>query len=139
MEKGSLAHCILALLLAGCASENARNLGELRPIGPSSTVEEHVKDDTYRVVFRAPPGTTERNLDALVLRRSAELTLEKGYSGFILLDRHVDLGIPQTKVDAPAPAMIVYIIALTNRRGFEVLDAASWSRLRTASSALPPG
>lgn len=139
MEKGSLAPCILALLLAGCASKNASNMKELLPTGPVSTAEKHVGDDTYRVILRASPGTSERNLDALVLRRSAELTLEKGYSGFILLDRHVHLGIPQTKVDAPAPAKIVYIIALTNRRGFEVLDAASWSRLRTAPSALPPG
>jgi len=71
---------VIGLALASCATPYAANglLG-----GYSETA---LAEDVYRITFKGNAYTSAERVQDFALMRAAELTIEKGYSHFVLLD-----------------------------------------------------
>jgi hypothetical protein len=67
-----------ACLLAGCATA-------YQPDGVSGGYSENLQGSTAQVSFRVNAMTTPETLHSFVLRRCAEVTLQDGYSYFVLV------------------------------------------------------
>ncbi len=78
---------MLAASLAGCAT------GHYTPLGEVEKAEvEQLKENLYRVEYRASAFTSQEQLDFYLRRRCAELTLREGYDFFHLAQRVDVLG-----------------------------------------------
>ena len=75
-----VAACFLSL--AACATGNYTPLGEA-----DKDQVEQLKDNVYRVEYRVSSFTSQKQLDAYLRRRCAELTLREGYDYFHLAQR----------------------------------------------------
>ena len=73
-----------ACLLAGCTTA-------YQPDGVSGGYTQQVRDSTAQISFRANGLTTPETLNSFVLRRCAEVTLEDGYSYFVLVHTETPL------------------------------------------------
>lgn len=74
-----------ATLLAGCATAYQTN-------GLTGGFEEaQVNETSFRVSFRGNGFTTTNRAEELTLLRSAEICLERGYPGFVLLRERADI------------------------------------------------
>lgn len=63
------------------------------PLGDADKAEiEQLKENVYRVEYRASPFTSQEQLDRYLRRRCAELTLREGYDFFHLAQRTDVLG-----------------------------------------------
>jgi hypothetical protein len=79
---------LLAAALTGCMT------GQYRPLGDAASAEvEQLKDNVYRVEYRAGAFTSQEQLDRYLRRRCAELTLREGYHYFHLAGRSDVLGL----------------------------------------------
>ena len=79
---------VLFASLAGCAT------GQYRPLSEAGATEiEQLKDNLYRVEYRAGAFTSQEQLDRYLRRRCAELTLREGYEFFHLAQRADVLGL----------------------------------------------
>lgn len=79
---------LLAAALTGCAT------GQYRPLGDAEATEvEQLKENVYRVEYRASAFTSQEQLDHYLRRRCAELTLREGYDFFHLGQRADVLGL----------------------------------------------
>ena len=76
------AFLILTTSLAGCAT------GQYGPLGDAEMTEvKQLKENVYRVEYRASAFTSQEQLDYYLRRRCAELTLPEGYDYFHLAGR----------------------------------------------------
>jgi len=83
----------LALLaLAGCAGGAA--YGPARRLGEPGYAETRIETNRYRVVYQGRAGTDPAEVEALALRRAAELTLSQGYDWFVVDDQDVHAPLP---------------------------------------------
>jgi len=73
-----------ACLLAGCTTA-------YQPDGVSGGYTQQVRDSTAQISFRGNGLTTPETLHSFVLRRCAEVTLEDGYSYFVLVHTETPL------------------------------------------------
>lgn len=73
-----------ACLLAGCATA-------YQPDGVSGGYAENLQGSTAQISFRGNGLTTPETLHSYVLRRCAEVTLEDGYSYFVLVHTETPL------------------------------------------------
>jgi hypothetical protein len=73
---------LLAAALTGCVTGHYRPLGEAE-----TTAVEQLKENVYRVEYRANAFTSQEQLDRYLRRRCAELTLCEGYDYFHLAGR----------------------------------------------------
>ncbi len=79
---------LLAAALTGCVT------GQYRPLGEAETTEvEQLKENVYRVEYRANAFTSQEQLDLYLRRRCAELTLREGYDFFQMAQRADVLGL----------------------------------------------
>jgi hypothetical protein len=79
---------VLIVALSGCAT------GQYTPLGKAASAEvEQLKDNVYRVEYRASAFTSQEQLDYYLRRRCAELTLREGYEYFHLAGRSDVLGL----------------------------------------------
>lgn len=79
---------VLAISLAGCAT------GQYKPLSDAGTTEvEQLKENVYRVEYRASAFTSQEQLDRHLRRRCAELTLREGYDFFHMAQRADVLGL----------------------------------------------
>lgn len=82
------AFLVLAISLAGCAT------GQYKPLSDAGTTEvEQLKENVYRVEYRASAFTSQEQLDRHLRRRCAELTLREGYDFFHMAQRADVLGL----------------------------------------------
>lgn len=85
--KTGLMWLVLAAAPAGCVS------GRYTPLDESEKTEvEQLKENVYRVEYRASAFTPQDRLDLYLRRRCAELTLREGYTHFRLAQRADILG-----------------------------------------------
>ncbi|WP_188151987.1 CC0125/CC1285 family lipoprotein [Teredinibacter waterburyi] len=75
------------LTLTGCASNSGYQKAAGYGYGYSETV---ISDNRYRVDYKAR-NKTNSTVRHYALRRAAELTLEKGYDWFVVVDRDLQL------------------------------------------------
>lgn len=80
---------VIALgLLAGCAAPNAyRPMSEGQSYGYR---EEQISGNRYRVTFKGNSATKTETVKDFALLRAAEITLEKGYRFFNVVDRTLE-------------------------------------------------
>ncbi len=84
----ALAALLLATAFTGCAT------GQYRPLSDAAGAEvEQLKDNVYRVEYRAGAFTSQEQLDYYLRRRCAELTLREGYDFFQMAQRADVLGL----------------------------------------------
>ena len=81
----------LALLVAGCAGKPT----PYQPMSSSSRVaggysETRLAADHFRVTFVGNSFTSRERVEASLLYRAAELTLQEGYTWFLIEDREVE-------------------------------------------------
>ena len=73
---------MLIVALSSCAT------GQYTPLGKAASAEvEQLKENVYRVEYRASAFTSQEQLDRYLRRRCAELTLREGYDYFHLAGR----------------------------------------------------
>jgi len=79
---------MLIVALSGCAT------GQYTPLGKAASAEvEQLKENVYRVEYRASAFTSQEQLDRYLRRRCAELTLREGYDFFQMAQRADVLGL----------------------------------------------
>lgn len=78
----SLSFFLIILFISGCATsyhpENRRGYG---------FNEKQLSEQSYLVSFRGNSRTSPIEVQHMLLRRCAELTIQKGYSYFLILDK----------------------------------------------------
>ncbi|SDD86910.1 CC0125/CC1285 family lipoprotein [Kordiimonas lacus] len=84
MNKSTLILSV-ALFVAACAGSNNRYMAASEP-GDFGYYEQALADDRYRVVYKSKGDNLAEAKDYALLR-SAELTLQKGYTWFEIVDR----------------------------------------------------
>jgi hypothetical protein len=78
----------VALLAARCSTPS-----DFRPRPPGGAVgynELQLTDNQYRVSFSGSPDTTRDQAENYLLQRAAEITLQAGYTHFVLTSRDVE-------------------------------------------------
>ncbi|MBL9048439.1 MAG: hypothetical protein JNK34_14280, partial [Tabrizicola sp.] len=81
---------VAALALAACAT--APTYAPASGLGRPGYSEQRIESDRFRVVFRSQAAADPGLIEALALRRAAEITVETGYDHFIVDRREVDRG-----------------------------------------------
>lgn len=84
-RKGLLAAPLL-LLLGACAIETPYQAAD----GRYGYSEQQIEENRYRVTFTGNPSTPRETVQNYLLYRSAELTVQKGYDYFTMVDRDVE-------------------------------------------------
>lgn len=87
----SIVAIFLALTLGACAT----SVTPYRPATPNKPfsdgfVEQQIEPDRMRVTFRGNSATPRENVESAMLYRAAELTLDRGYDWFTVVDRSTD-------------------------------------------------
>jgi hypothetical protein len=81
----SLSLVLLTVFIAGCATsyhpENWRGYG---------FTEKQLTEQSYLVSFSGNSRTSPTDVQHMLLRRCAELTIQKGYTYFLILDKDSD-------------------------------------------------
>jgi hypothetical protein len=90
----------LAALLAACASQPIYRGATYA--GGYGYAEQPIEADRYRVTFTGRSSTELETVDNLLLYRAAELTLERGFDHFVVVDRDTETEI-QTRRDLRYP------------------------------------
>jgi hypothetical protein len=73
------------LAVAACASDGG--YGPARRLGEPGYAESRIETARFRVVYQGEVGARPAEVEALALRRAAEITLEQGYEWFVVDDR----------------------------------------------------
>ena len=86
---GALAAALLAT--AGCASQST----PYQPLSSASRVaggyaDRQLADDRFVVTFAGNELTSRETVESYLLYRAAELTVERGYDWFVIVDREMD-------------------------------------------------
>lgn len=76
----------LLLLLGACAIETPYQPSE----GRYGYSEQQIEENRYRVTFTGNPSTPRDTVQNYLLYRAAELTVQKGFDHFIVVDRDVE-------------------------------------------------
>lgn len=82
-------HLLLAPLLvalAACASQTPYQPSD----GGYGYKEQQIEENRYRVTFSGNPSTPRETVQNYLLYRAAELTVQKGYDYFTIVDRDVE-------------------------------------------------
>jgi hypothetical protein len=105
-----------AALIAGCATEYQPHSSE------GGYSEAAIETGVWRVKFAATPYTLQQQIQDFSLLRSAELTLQQGYS-------HFTLAAPDGKTSAqPGPDVVVRMFKQRPEEGVVQYDARSVCR-----------
>jgi len=97
---------LLLLLLSSCATKYTRMSDSIFSDHTGYT-ESPIDSTTYEVTFTGNPSTSPDVVSRYALYRSAELTVEKGFDYFVVLDREnssstvISTGAPMTVSGAP--------------------------------------
>ncbi|MGI9484805.1 MAG: CC0125/CC1285 family lipoprotein [Geminicoccaceae bacterium] len=76
----------LLFLVSACATETPYQPGE----GRYGYKEQQIEDNRYRVIFAGNPSTPRETVQNYLLYRSAELTIQKGFDYFTVVDRDTE-------------------------------------------------
>ena len=82
----------LAAVLAGCAGGGST---PYQPAAPGTAIaggysDERIGEDRYRVRFAGNQLTSREQVEAFLLYRAAELTLQRGHDWFVIIDRETE-------------------------------------------------
>lgn len=91
--RNKLLSLLPALLLAGCAT-TYREEG----VFTNGYSDSRVKEDTYKVVFRASEFTPKEKVLEYAKRRAGELTLKKGYRYYTILSQKKPPGLHEPSI-----------------------------------------
>ncbi len=104
-EKRALGSALAMALvaLAGCATPTP-----YQPLGSSNSVrggysDQQITDNTWRVSFVGNTLTSRQTVENYLLYRAAQLTVEKGYASFTIINRATDRDV-QTQI-TPDPTL----------------------------------
>jgi hypothetical protein len=91
-SRGLLATAALGLILAGCATSGST---PYQPVSSANAVqggysEVRLAEDRYSVSFAGNRLTSREQVESFLLYRAAELTLERGYDWFVIVDRETE-------------------------------------------------
>lgn len=81
---------VLGLVAGGCSMKYRKMEGLLATYGYSDVP---LDDNAYRVTYVGAKGTSLSDIDLYALYRCAELTVEKGYDYFVIVDRVDDANV----------------------------------------------
>lgn len=88
---GLLGSAALALALAGCAGQGST---PYQPVGASAVSggysDTRLAEDRFRVAFAGNRLTSRAQVEAFLLRRAAELSLQQGYDWFVIVDKEME-------------------------------------------------
>jgi hypothetical protein len=93
LSKPALA-LLIAVALAGCVSSSPGMSYRLK--GPNDTVgysDEQLAPNRFRVSFAGPGGAKLVEVEDLLLRRAAEITLKAGYTHFVFAIRKMEASV----------------------------------------------
>jgi hypothetical protein len=93
MRSTKLARTALALFLGGTVLAACATGPIYRPRGPGDNVgytDQRLTQNRYRVTFTGSSGTRRELVEDSLLRRSAEVTLQNGFSHFVFDQRDTD-------------------------------------------------
>lgn len=76
----------LAVLVGACAAGGAA-YGPARRLGEPGYAETRIETNRFRVVYQGGAGADPVEVEALALRRAAELTLAEGFAWFVVDER----------------------------------------------------
>lgn len=80
----------LLLAIGGCATPtHYQPLSAASPAAGGYT-DQRLADDRYRVTFAGNTLTTRERVESYLLFRAAELTVEKGFDWFVVVDKEMD-------------------------------------------------
>jgi hypothetical protein len=93
----------LALALAGCASTGST---PYQPASSANAVEGgyselRLAEDRYAVTFAGNRLTSREQVEAGLLHRAAELTLQRGYDWFVIIDKQTERTVERQAVRDP--------------------------------------
>jgi hypothetical protein len=92
MKKLSKATILLSLLLVGCATTYQEE-----GFFSNGFTDSKIADDTFIITFRANEFTSEEDVLAFALHRSADVTLHSGYRYFVIHDEKSYLHKPSVR------------------------------------------
>lgn len=130
-RKWRFALCVMVVGLGpgGCATpyQSAR--------GGDGYMDYRIATDVFAVSFRGGAGTREETVDKYLLRRASELTLEHGFTYFVILSekertRSGSIGYSAIKIPVVSPETSLWIQCFKERpadRGLAI-DAADFLR-----------
>lgn len=95
-----------AMFLAGCATPTPYQPDEPGHRIAGGFSEERLAGDRYRVTFSGNCFTSRERVERYLLYRAAELTLEKNYDWFSIVDRLTERDVQTYREPASAPARI---------------------------------
>lgn len=99
---------VIALALGGCATKYQSTNGG------GGYMDYRITTDVFAVSFRGNVGTCEDMVESYLLRRASELTLEHGFTHFVILSekertRSSSFGYSSFKIPMVAPGTSVWI------------------------------
>lgn len=99
---------LLATALVLCAtSASAETRTTYQPISQSFShsgyAETQIDTNRLRVSFRGKTGASRESVETNLLYRAAELTLQRGYDFFVVVDHNVDVQSEYSSVGPPLP------------------------------------
>ena len=100
MKRLTFAVLAATALLAGCATPTP-----YQPLGAPTGIrggfsEQQIESNRFRVMFAGNELTSRERVENYLLFRAAELTVQRGFDGFTLMDRDTDRRT-RTTVDRP--------------------------------------
>ena len=79
---------LLGALIAGCSTPS--EYGPRPPGGLVGYSNLQLSPTRYRVSFEGSTGSTQDDVETYLLRRAAEVTLQAGYTHFVMSGRHIE-------------------------------------------------
>ena len=83
-------HCSPLSLLAGCATTTVPEYRPRLPWRPIGYSDLQLSPNRYRVSFSGSTASTRDDVERYLLRRAAEVTLQTGYTHFVLSNRDTE-------------------------------------------------
>lgn len=98
---------LAALLAAVATTASAETTTPYQPISQSWShsgyAETQVDYNRLRVSFRGKSGASRESVETNLLYRAAELTLQRGFDYFVVVDHNVDAAVEFESVGPPLP------------------------------------
>jgi len=91
---------LVALASAGMVAASVAACATTAPYGPAASpnrigyFEQEIEPERYRVSYHGPSGMSPSLADDLAMLRAADLTLERGYDWFRVVQRYGDTAAP---------------------------------------------
>ena len=127
-KRYALSVSVMALIMCACATPYKKEKGG------RGYSDFRIANDMFSVSFRGNPVTQEEDVDKYLLRRASDLTLEHGYTYFVVIaqkgrTRSGSIGYSAVKIPVVTPGETIHIKCFHQRPDAEVaINAADFLR-----------